>query len=81
MLTDLMRDCSAGTTIRYSNRNSEFNLIDLNTMLIKKVACALPDFEARLKGLIEDKVTSATTDTNPQLRSLLTSFGLSNKEA
>ncbi|WP_080943050.1 hypothetical protein [Pseudomonas fluorescens] len=81
MLIDLMRDCSAGTTIRYSNRNSEFNLIDLNTMIIKKVACALPDLEARLKGLIEDKVTSATTDTNPQLRSLLTSFGLSNKEA
>ncbi|EJM84474.1 hypothetical protein [Pseudomonas sp. GM67] len=80
MLIDLMRGCSAGTTIRYSNRNSEFNLIDLSTMVITKVACALPNFETRLKGLIEDKATSASADTNPQLRSLLSSFGLNNKE-
>ena len=81
MLIDLMETSSAGTTIRYSNRNSEFNLIDLSTKAIKKVACALPNFEARLKALIEDKGQSAKTDTNPELRSLLSSFGLANKEA
>lgn len=80
MLIDLMKSCSAGTTIRYSNKDSEFNLIDLNTKVVKKVSCALPDYEARLRGLIEDKATSSNTDTNPQLRSLLSSFGLSNKE-
>ncbi|QJC81303.1 hypothetical protein [Pseudomonas umsongensis] len=80
MLIDLMKSCSAGTVIRYSNKNSEFNLIDLNTMVITKVTCALPNFEARLKVLIDDNVTSATTDTNPQLRSLFSSFGLSDKE-
>lgn len=80
ILIDLMKSCSVGTTIRYSNKDSEFNLIELNTMVIKKVACALPDYEERLRGLIEDKVTSSKTDTNPQLRSLLSSFGLNNKE-
>lgn len=80
MLIDLMRSCSAGTVIRYSNKNSEFNLIDLNTMVITKATCALPNFEARLKVLIDDNVTSASTDTNPQLRSLFSSFGLSDKE-
>lgn len=80
MLIDLMKSCSVGTTIRYSNKDSEFNLIDLNTKVIKKVSCALPDYEARLRGLIEDKATSSNTDTNPQLRSLLSSFGLNNKE-
>jgi hypothetical protein len=80
MLIDLMKSCSVGTTIRYSNKDSEFNLIDLNTMVIKKVACALPDYEARLRGLIEGKATNSNMDTNPQLRSLLSSFGLNNKE-
>lgn len=80
MLIDLMKSSSAGTTIRYSNRNSEFNLIDLSTKVIKKIACVLPNFEVRLKGSIEDKGTNAATDTNPQLRSLLSSFGLANKE-
>ena len=80
MLIDLMKTSPAGTTIRYSNRNSEFNLIDLSTKAIKKIACALPNFEARLKDLIEAKGTNAKNDTNPQLRSLLSSFGLTNKE-
>ncbi|MNL01632.1 hypothetical protein D3C87_1221080 [compost metagenome] len=80
MLIDLMKSCSAGTTIRYSNKDSEFKLIDLDTMAIKRVACALPNFEARLKSLIEDEGMNATADTNPQLRSLFSSFGLSDKE-
>lgn len=80
MLIDLMKSCSAGMTIRYSNKDSEFNLIDLDTMVIKRVACALPNFEARLKSLIEDEGINATADTNPHLRSLFSSFGLSDKE-
>lgn len=79
LLIDLMKNCFVGTTIRYSKKDSEFNLIDLNTKLIKKVSCALPDYEERLRGLIEDKVTSSNTEPNPQLRSLLSSFGLNNK--
>ena len=80
MLIDLMKSCPVGTTIRYSKKDSEFNLIDLSTKVIKKASCALPDYEARLKGLIEDKSTNSNTDTNPQLRYLLSSFGLNNKE-
>ncbi|WP_429520496.1 hypothetical protein [Pseudomonas sp. 2725] len=80
MLIDLMKSCSAGTTIRYSNKDSEFNLIDLDTMVIKRVACALPNFEAHLKNLFVGEGMNATADTNPQLRSLLSSFGLSDKE-
>ncbi|MHC5348043.1 hypothetical protein [Metapseudomonas furukawaii] len=80
LLIDLMKNSPAGTIIRYSNTNAEFSLTDLSAMFIAKVACALPDFEARLKGIIEDKTTSATSDTNPQLRSLLSSFGLSEGE-
>lgn len=80
MLIDLMKSCPVGATIRYSNKDFEFNLIDLNTKVIRKVACALPDYEARLRGLIEDKVINSDMDTNPQLHSLLSSFGLNNKE-
>ncbi|MQT81859.1 hypothetical protein [Pseudomonas helleri] len=80
MLIDLMKSCSAGTTIRYSSKKSEFNLIDLDTMAIKSVACALPNFETRLKNLIENDGMNATANTNPQLRSLFSSFGLSDKE-
>ncbi len=81
LLIDLMKSSSVGTIIRYSSTDAEFSLTDLNTMLIKKNACALPDFEGRLKGIIEAKTTNATSDTNPQLRSLLSSFGLSEGEA
>ncbi|WP_454843155.1 MULTISPECIES: hypothetical protein [Pseudomonas] len=80
MLTDLMRSRPVGTVIRYSNNNAEFSLTDLNTMIITKVACALPDFEARLKGVIEDKTARTASDANPELRSLLSSFGLSEGE-
>lgn len=81
LLISLMKSSSIGTIIRYSSANAEFSLTDLNKKLINKVACALPDFEGRLKGIIEAKTTSSTSDTNPQLRSLLSSFGLSEGEA
>ncbi|MDA0423791.1 MULTISPECIES: hypothetical protein [Stutzerimonas stutzeri group] len=80
MLNDLMKSKPVGTMIRYSNKNSEFSLTDLNTKIITKVACALPDFEARLKGIIEDKTARTASDANPELRSLLSSFGLSEGE-
>lgn len=80
LLIDLMKNSPVGTIIRYSNNNANFNLTDLNTMTITKVACALPDSEGRLKGIIEAKTTSATPDTNPRLRSLFSSFGLSEGE-
>ncbi|WP_312723197.1 hypothetical protein [Stutzerimonas nitrititolerans] len=80
MLNDLMKSKPVGTMIRYSDKNSEFSLTDLNTKIITKVACALPDFEARLKGIIEDKTARTASDANPELRSLLSSFGLSEGE-
>ncbi|MNP70311.1 hypothetical protein D3C76_1665290 [compost metagenome] len=75
-----MKSRPVGTIIRYSNNNAEFSLTDLNTMIITTVACALPDFEARLKGVIEDKTAITASDANPELRSLLSSFGLSEGE-
>ncbi|WP_390482940.1 hypothetical protein [Pseudomonas guariconensis] len=80
LLIDLMKSSPIGAIIRYSSTNAEFSLTDLNTMIIQKVSCALPDFEGRLKRIIEDKTASETSDTNPQLRSLLSSFGLSEGE-
>ncbi|WLI04539.1 hypothetical protein PSH66_18190 [Pseudomonas sp. FP597] len=80
LLIDLMRSSHSGMTIRYSNKKSEFSLVDLNSMVIKKTACALPDFEACLSGIIESKVANAKSDINPELSSLLSSFGLSDKE-
>lgn len=76
LLIDLMKKCPNGTVIRYSNSKAEFSLTDLHTKIITKVACALPDHEGRLKRIIEDKITSAAPSANPQLHSLLSSFGL-----
>ncbi|EOD1639239.1 hypothetical protein ACJE3J_005679 [Pseudomonas aeruginosa] len=79
-LIELMRDCPVGTVIRYSNSGSEFFLTDTSTMEVKRVASAIPDYEAHLKGIIEEKNPSVTPEVNPQLRSLLSSFGLSEGE-
>lgn len=69
-----------GTVIRYSNSGSEFFLTYTSTMEVKRVASAIPDYEAHLKGIIEEKNPSVTPEVNPQLRSLLSSFGLSEGE-
>ncbi|MNL26704.1 hypothetical protein D3C87_1482480 [compost metagenome] len=76
LLIDLMKSSPAGMTIRYSSKNAEFSLIDLNSMVIKKIASALPDFEACLNGIIESKLATAKSDNNAELSSLLSSFGL-----
>ncbi|EJM53567.1 hypothetical protein PMI29_05755 [Pseudomonas sp. GM49] len=80
LLISLMKDSPLGTTIRYSNKSSQFHLVDLQTMVITKVACALPDFETRLRDVIESGVASVSAHVNPDLCSLLSSFGLSDKE-
>jgi len=80
LLIDLMRSSPSGMTIRYSNKNAEFSLIDLNSMVIKKIASAIPDFEAGLNGIIESKLATAKSDNNPELSSLLSSFGLSDMD-
>lgn len=80
LLIDFMKNSPVGTIISYSNNSANFNLTDLNTMMITEVACALPDSEGRLKGIIEDQATNVGSDSNPQLRSLLSSFGLSEGE-
>lgn len=79
-LVDLMKKSPVGTIIRYSNKDGEFNLIDLTTKKITKVACSLPDSETQLKCIIEAKVASAVPSTNLQLRSILSVFGLSDEE-
>lgn len=77
LLIDLMKSSPVGTIIRYLNTSAEFSLTDLNIMTTTKIACALPDSEGRLKGIIEDKAASSTSGINSQLYSLLSSFGLS----
>lgn len=79
-LIDLMKDSLKGTIIRYSSANGEFDLIDLNTKNIKKVICALPNSELHLKKIIEDQAAGVTSITNKQLRSILSTFGLSDEE-
>lgn len=81
MLIDLMRKSPKGTVIRYSESKMEFNLIELNTNNITKVSCALPDSEGRLKRLLEQMSQSAEHRHNPQLHSLLSTFGLAGKES
>lgn len=81
MLIDLMKKCPKGTIIRYSNNENQFQLTDLHTKRITKVACDLPDPEDSLKRLLARKKSSAKTCENPQLQSLLTSFGLAEKGA
>ncbi|WP_312938378.1 hypothetical protein [Stutzerimonas nitrititolerans] len=77
LLIDLMKNKPVGTIISYSNSTAKFNLTNLNSKAITTVASALPDFEGRLKGIIEGQTARVTSDSNPDLRSLLSSFGLS----
>ncbi|MCH2341315.1 hypothetical protein ACGFZ7_02100 [Pseudomonas sp. NPDC047963] len=79
MLIDLMKTSSAGTLIRYSNTTSEFILTNIKTMAITKVALVLPVFEERLKRIIEAQGVKPISALNPQLYSLLSSFGLDGK--
>ncbi|MEH6671709.1 hypothetical protein [Halopseudomonas sp.] len=79
-LIGLMKESPIGTIIQYSNTKCEFRLTDLETMALTRVAPELPKPEDRLAAVIESRVARPTADANPQLRSLLTSFGLSGEE-
>jgi hypothetical protein len=81
LLIDLMRTSAAGTMVRYVNATSEFKLTDLNTMIVTTVASALPNHDDALKALISSQNASSTIDKNPQLTSLLLSFGLGGGES
>lgn len=78
-LIDLMRKSPVGTIIRYSNIDSEFVLSDLDTRNITKVSCTLPDFGAQLKHICESNTSVSVSSANPQLRSILSTFGLSDE--
>lgn len=81
MLISLMKESPKGTVIRFSKGKSEFSLIELNSNIITRVACAIPNTEARLKRLLEHKSQNTEHSCNPQLHSLLSTFGLSEKES
>ena len=79
-LIDLMKNSPVGTVIRYSNIGSEFVLSDLDTKNITKVSCARPDSEAQLKHICESNTSVSVSSANPQLRSILSTFGLSDED-
>lgn len=78
-LIDLMKTLKAGLIIRYSPKTSEFHLTDTNTKETRKLQCAIQDFENTLGGLIAEQTAGTAPSANPQLRSLLSSFGLSEE--
>lgn len=80
MLIELMQKSPQGTIVRYSENMREFNLSDLNTKSITRVSCALPNPEDRLQQILKQKNQHAAPTPNPQLLSLLSSFGLSTSE-
>jgi hypothetical protein len=78
---DLMKTLQAGLLIRYSPKASEFHLTDTNTKETRKLQCAIPDFEHTLGGLIAQQTADTAPRANPQLRSLLSSFGFTEEAA
>lgn len=80
-LIDYLKKLDAGSIIRFSSPTSEFHTTDPITKEIKKIQCAIPDFEDKLRSLIAEQTTDTTSGANPQLQSLLSSFGLSDKAA
>lgn len=79
-LIDFLKKFEAGSIIRFSSPTGEFHITDPITKAIKKIQCAIPDFESRVRGLIAEQTANPTSFINPQLQSLLSSFGLSDKE-
>ncbi|EJO5753576.1 hypothetical protein NRR22_003675 [Salmonella enterica] len=80
-LIHLMKTSQAGFIIRYSAKKSEFYLSNLQTKEVSNYKCVLPDFEGALKLQIESRSDNGDSNVNPQLQSLLLSFGLSEKGA
>ena len=78
-LINLMKTTKAGLVIRYAPKTSEFHLTDTNTKETRKLQYAIPDFENTLGGLIAEQTADTAPSTNPQLRSLLSSFGLTEE--
>ena len=80
-LIGFLKSFEAGSIIRFSSPTGEFHITDPITKEMKKIKCAIPDFEGRLRGLIAEQTANPTSSTNPQLQSLLSSFGLCDKAA
>lgn len=80
-LIHLMKTSQTGFIIRYSAKKSEFYLSNLQTKEVSNYKCVLPDFDGALKLQIESRSDNGGSNVNPQLQSLLLSFGLSEKGA
>lgn len=78
-LIDLLKKLKTGSIIQFSSPTGGFHITDPITKEIKKVQCAVPDFESKMRSLISEKIPETTSSDNPQLQSLLLSFGLSDK--
>lgn len=78
-LIDLMKKLEAGSIVRFSSPTGEFQITDPITKEITKIQCAIPDYEGKLRGLIAEQSADTTSSKNPELHSLLSSFGLSEK--
>ncbi|PCC99037.1 hypothetical protein [Halopseudomonas pelagia] len=79
-LLDLMNTLRKGTIIRYSPGASEFHVTDVDTKKCTKSHCHLPDVEEELRILLTDQSDDKSSTSNPQLISLLSTFGLSGGE-
>lgn len=78
-LIDLLKKLKTGTIIRYSSPTGGFHITDPETKEIKKIQCSIPDFENKMRSLISEQTPESTSSENLQLKSLLLSFGLSDK--
>lgn len=80
-LIDFLNKYEAGSIIRFSSPTGEFHINDPILKGTKKIQCSIPDFEGKLRGLIAEQTADTPSSANPQLQSLLSSFGLSDKAA
>ena len=79
-LIELMKLSPKGSIIRYSSNEQGFHISDLPSRTIALVKCATPDLEAKLNRLLEQRNANPPPNANPQLQSLLSTFGISSKE-
>ena len=78
-LIDFMKNFQAGSIIRYSPKTSEFHITDAEVRSTRRVTCQIPDFNDELRGVLEQRNVGAEPNANPELHSLLASFGLSDE--
>ncbi len=80
-LVDFMKTLASGVVVRYSPKTSEFHITDAGSSETQRLPCLIPDFESELAGLLAPQTAEAQSDVNPALRSLLSTFGLSDEAA